>query len=69
MVAALIAAAPLAQTAEVRVGPVLHAMATVRIVAGKRVRLGSKTPEAELRRTQVRDSDGQVRPAQLIEFQ
>lgn len=47
----------------------VHATATVRILSGKQVVLGATTPEAELRRTSVRESDGQVRPARLIEFQ
>ena len=68
MILALIAASA-AQPPEARVAPVVHATATVRIISGKRLTLGTKTPEAELRRTRFRDSDGQVKPARLIEFQ
>ncbi len=68
MILALIAVSA-AQPAEARVGPVVHASATVRIISGKRLTLGTKIPEAELRQTRLRDGDGQVRPAKLIEFQ
>jgi hypothetical protein len=68
MIVTALIAASLAQPAEVRPGPVLQATATVRIVSGKRLRLGRKAPEAELRNTRLRDSGGQVRPARLIGF-
>ena len=68
VILALIAAAT-AQPQQMRVGPAVHATATVRIISGRRLTLGMDTPEAELRRTRVRDSDGQAKPARLIEFQ
>ena len=68
MLLALIAAAA-AQPQATRVGPVVQATATVRIISGRRLRLGTKAPEAELRESSVRDIDGRVKPAQLIEFQ
>ena len=68
MILALIAAAA-SQPVEARAGAVVQASATVRIISGKRMTLGTKVPEAELRRTSVRDADGRQKPAQLIEFQ
>ena len=68
IILALIAAAA-AQPADTRPRLVVHATATVRVISGKRLVLGTEAPEAELRKTSLRDSDGQVKPAQLIEFQ
>ncbi len=68
MIIALLAVAA-AQPGTARAGAVLHPTATVRIIAGERLTLGAKIPQAELRRTNVRDTDGQVKPARLIEFQ
>lgn len=67
MIFALIAAAAV-QPAPARPGPVVHATATIRIIAGERLTWGAKSPQAELRQTRVRDFDGQWKPAQLIEF-
>lgn len=68
MIFALIAAAAV-QPGPARSGPVVHATATIRIIAGERLTWGAKSPQAELRRTRVRDSDGQWKPARLTEFQ
>ena len=68
MILALIAAAA-APPAEARPTAVVQATATVRIISGKRLTLGTRTVDAELRRTRIRDRDGQVKPARLIEFQ
>ena len=68
MILALIAAAA-AQPDQPRSGAVVQATASVRIISGKRLTLGTRTADAELRRSSVRDFDGQPKPAQLIEFQ
>ncbi len=68
MILTLLAVAT-AQPGTARAGAVLHATATVRIIAGERLTLGAKISQAELRRTHVRDTDGQLKPARLIEFQ
>jgi hypothetical protein len=68
MILALIAAVA-AQPSQPHGGAVVQATATVRIISGRRLTLGARTAEAELRRTSVRDVDGQPKPAQLIEFQ
>jgi hypothetical protein len=52
-----------------RGGVAVQATASVRIISGKRVTLGTPIAEAELRQTRVRDVDGQPKSAQLIEFQ
>ena len=69
MILALIAAAAAAQPDQPRAGLVVQATASVRIISGKRLTLGMRSSEAELRQTRVRDIDGQPKPAQLIEFQ
>lgn len=68
MILALIAAS-VAQPSAAPAAAVVRATATVRIISGKRLTLGTETPEAELRRTRFRDRDGDLKPAQLIEFQ
>lgn len=69
MIALALIAVAATQPAQARAVPVAQATASVRIVAGKRMTLGKSTPEAELRRTRFRDTDGLVKPARLIEFQ
>ena len=69
MIILALIAATAAQPQEARVGAVVQATATVRIISGRRLTLGTKVPEAELRQSSVRDIDGQPKPAQLIEFQ
>lgn len=52
-----------------RVAPAVQARATVRIVSGVRVKFGEEVEDAQLRTTQVRDSDGNMKEARLVEFQ
>ena len=68
MVLALLAAAA-AEPAPPRIGPVVQASATVRIISGRRLTLGTPAADAELRKSSVRDIDGRSKPARLIEFQ
>ena len=65
LIAASIAAEP---APPARAGLAVQASATVRIISGQRLKLGEPTGEAELRRTQLRDADGRLNPASLIEF-
>ena len=69
LVVALLAAAASQQAAATRPTPVVQATATIRIISGERLKLGQQPQSAQLRQAQFRDSDGQVRPARLIEFQ
>jgi hypothetical protein len=46
-----------------------QARASVRIVSGVRVKLGTATADAQLRQTSFRDPDGTSRPAKFVEFQ
>ena len=69
MLVALLAAAASTPAPPPRPAVVLQAQATVRIVSGARIKLGDKTADAQLRSTQFRDSDGNMQPAKLVEFQ
>jgi len=68
MLLALLAAAA-AQPEPSRPKLVVQATATVRIVNGQQIRLGEARPDAQLRHTQLRETDGSVRQARLVEFQ
>lgn len=49
--------------------PLVQARATVRVLSGVRVKFGEEQENAQLRTSQVRDRDGQVQQARLVEFQ
>ena len=68
MVLVFLALAAIAQPSARPAGTIMPARATVRIVAGARVRLGPSS-KARMVKASVRVEDGQRRPAYLIEFE
>ena len=69
MIALALLAAAAAQPPATQVTALVQARASVRIISGQRLTLGTAIAEAQLRQTRLRDIDGQVKPARLIEFQ
>ena len=69
MMVALLAAAASIPAAPPPPAAVVQARATVRIVSGVRVKLGSQNADAQLRNTRFRSADGTTQPAKLVEFQ
>jgi hypothetical protein len=69
----LVAAAALAAPAQPNGwsnGAVVQARASVRVISGVSLKLGSANPDAPRpRETRLTASDGTTRPARLIEFQ
>ena len=68
----ILAAASIAATAPapgLRAAPQAAAQASVRIIRAPEIRFGKASPPATLvRQSQVRESDGSLRRASLIEF-